>query len=259
VTYIVQPGDTLTAIARLFGTTGAAIVEANGLADPDALLVGQVLLIPVTGPLPSPTPAGSAQVVRLGNASRRQVAITFDAAADAGFAAQILDTLKAEEVRASFGITGRWAESNPELLRRMVREGHHLVNHSYDHPSFVEISREERWEQLDRTEEIVQGLARATTKPFFRPPFGAYDASVNADVYARGYLYTLMWTVDSLGWQGLAAEEISRRVLELAQPGAIIVFHVGAASQDANALPTIISGLRDMGYEMGAVPEVLAP
>jgi peptidoglycan/xylan/chitin deacetylase (PgdA/CDA1 family) len=138
-----------------------------------------------------------------------------------------------------------------------VDEGHHLINHSYDHPRFTDIGRQERWDQLDRTEDIVEELTGATTKPYFRPPFGSYDASVNDDVFAHGYLYTVMWTVDSLGWQGLPAAEIEERVLGLAEPGAILVFHVGSASEDGLALPAIIRGLRDMGYAVGPLPDIL--
>jgi peptidoglycan/xylan/chitin deacetylase (PgdA/CDA1 family) len=201
-----------------------------------------------------------------GNPARRLVALTFDAGADTGYAAQILDTLRANGVRASFGVTGRWAEQNPELLRRIVAEGHQLINHSYSHSSFTgrstgrpPLSQAQRWQELDRTEEVVQRLTGATTKPYFRPPYGDYDASVNADVYARGYTYNVLWTVDSQGWTGLPAQQIVQRCLSLAQPGAIYVFHVGSASQDAQALPAIIAGLRAAGYGFGTVAEVLAP
>jgi hypothetical protein len=75
---------------------------------------------------------------------------------------------------------------------------------------------------------------------------------VNADVYARGYLYNVMWTVDSLGWNGLPADEIVERCLSLVEPGAIYIFHVGSASQDAAALQRVIDGLQEMGYAIGS-------
>lgn len=192
------------------------------------------------------------------------VAFSFDAGSDTGYAAQILDTLAANGIRASFGMTGRWAEQNPGLLQRMVNEGHNMINHTYDHGSMTGNStrmaaqtRDERWAQLDRTEAIIAGLTGATTKPYFRPPFGDYDASVNEDVGARGYGYNVMWTVDSRGWQGLPAGAITQRCVQLAEPGAIYVFHVGSASQDGPALQGIIDGLRANGYAIGSVPDVL--
>jgi peptidoglycan/xylan/chitin deacetylase (PgdA/CDA1 family) len=192
------------------------------------------------------------------------VAFSFDAGSDVGYAGLILDTLAANGIKASFGMTGKWAERNPALVQRMAAEGHHLINHTYDHASMTGAStrtraliREERWWELDRTEEIIMGLTGITTKPFFRPPYGAHDASVNQDVGARGYLYNVMWTVDSRGWLGWSAGAITQRCVQLAEPGAIYVFHVGSASQDGPALQGIIDGLRAAGYTMGSVPDVL--
>ena len=191
--------------------------------------------------------------------------LTFDAGSDAGYTSQILDTLAANGITAAFGMTGRWAEANPALLRRIVNEGHTLINHSYNHASFTGLStrelaltREQRWDQLDRTEAAVQDIAGATTLPYFRPPYGDYDDSVNADVGARGYRYNVMWTVDSMGWNGYSADAIVERCLSQAAPGAIYIFHVGSASQDGPALQRVIDGLRDRGY--GFVPlETFAP
>ncbi len=208
--------------------------------------------------------AGVAQVVRRGDDSQKVVALTFDAGSDPGFTEQVLDTLSANGVTAGFGITGRWAERNPELLRAIVDGGHSLINHSYDHSSFTGLStgrealaQAQRWEQIDRTEQIVIDLTDATTKPYFRPPYGDYDNSVNADVGARGYRYNIMWTIDSQGWKGTTKEAIVQRCLNSVEPGAIYVFHVGSASQDGAALQQIIDGLRAEGYAMGSLEDVL--
>ena len=273
-TYRVQPGDTLRSIAARFGVTVADLVEANDIADPDVISVGQVLIIPEGGPPATPTSApaatqtpsvsGPARVVTKGDASRREVALTFDAGSDTGYTAAILDTLRENGITASFGVTGLWAERNPDLLRRIVSEGHELINHTYDHKSFTglstgegALSRERRWEELDLTAAAIQRIAGASTKPLFRPPYGDYDASVNADVGARGYAYNVLWTVDSQGWNGLPAQDIVTRCLSMAEPGAIYVFHVGSASQDAAALQEVIDGLRADGYGFVPVSEML--
>jgi peptidoglycan/xylan/chitin deacetylase (PgdA/CDA1 family) len=109
------------------------------------------------------------------------------------------------------------------------------------------------------TEEVLQRVAGVSPVPYFRPPYGDYDESVNEDVGALGYAYNVMWSVDSRGFTGIPADEITRICLEGARPGAIIIMHVGAASQDGPALQGIIDGLRARGYEMGDVPAVLAP
>ena len=204
-------------------------------------------------------------MVSRGDPSRRTVALTFDAGADAGFTAQILDTLAAEGVTATFGLTGAWAEANPELTARIGAAGHQLVNHTWDHRSFTGVSARpaitssaERRDQLERTEAVVSRLTGRSTKPWFRPPYGDYDASVNADVGAAGYRWNVLWTVDSLGWQGLSPSAITTRCLNGAAPGAIYLFHVGAASADAAALPAILAGLRAQGYAFGTVADVVA-
>jgi peptidoglycan/xylan/chitin deacetylase (PgdA/CDA1 family) len=276
VTYVVQAGDTLFSIAQRFGVSVEAIAEANGISDPTSITVGQALLIPGVTATPTPPPTtvtpspppvgGPAQVIRIGNQSRMTIAFTFDAGSDAGYTAQILDTLTANGIHASFGMTGKFAETYPDLVQRMVNEGHTLINHSYDHKSFTgsstnlpPLTQAERWEELDRTEAIIDQLTGGTTLPYFRPPYGDYDDSVNEDVGARGYAYNIMWTLDSRGWLGIPAAEIVQRCVDNTQNGAIYIFHVGSASQDGPALQGCIDGLRDQGYAIGGIGDVLAP
>jgi peptidoglycan/xylan/chitin deacetylase (PgdA/CDA1 family) len=210
-------------------------------------------------PTPTPPPATTSPATPLvrGPATRRAVALTFDAGADRGFAEQILGTLAKEDVKAGFGMTGQWAHQHSDLVRRIGAEGHVFINHTFSHRSFTGLSTTSapmpqamRFSELDQTEEIIKSITGLTTKPYFRPPYGDYDASVNHDVGLRGYSSNVLWTVDSRGWMGLSAAEIAQRCLALAEPGAIYVFHVGAASQDAEALPAIIAGLRAQGYEL---------
>lgn len=207
---------------------------------------------------------GVAQNVWGGNPARGSVALTFDAGADRGYAELILDVLRDAGVRASFGVTGLWAEQNPDLVQRMAAEGHRLINHSYDHSSFTGFSTrrrpltpEQRWAQLDRTEAIIVELTGQSTLPLFRAPYGDTDATVLRDIAARGYAYNVLWSVDSGGWLGLSAGAIIRRCLALAHPGAIYVMHVGAAAQDGPALPAIIAGLQEAGYAFETLDEIL--
>lgn len=223
---------------------------------------------PTSVPSPSPTPhrSGSAKTIRKLGTSRKVVALTFDAGADAGYTGQILDTLSARRVRAMFGVTGKWAKANPELMERIVNEGHTVINHTYTHRSLTgystgeqPLSYDERADELWKTHSLILELTGASTKPYFRPPYGDYDESVLSDVYSRGYTYNLMWSVDSLGWKGLPKEKITERVLDGLEPGAIYLFHVGSQSQDGPALPGIISALRARGYGFVTVDEYLRP
>lgn len=209
------------------------------------------------------SPPGPAVEVRQGRSDRRLVALTFDAGSDTGHAAAILDTLRSERIRATFGMTGSWAERNQALVCRMVDEGHQLVNHTYDHPSFTGFStgdppldRGGRLDQLRRTEELL-AAAGTSGRPWFRPPYGDTDEGVAADVGSAGYRWILLWSIDTLGWKGLSASDITARVLDSAAPGAIVLAHVGAASADAAALPDVIRGLRARGYGLATAEQIV--
>ena len=205
----------------------------------------------------------SAVSIKKLDTSRKVVALTFDMATDVGYTEQILDTLVDTGIRASFGITGEWAEKNSELLRRIVREKHTIINHTYSHRSFtgrsvpnrVASSYQERANELWKTESVFQNIAGVSSKPYFRPPYSDYDISVLADIYKCGYKYNIMWSVDSGGWRGLTKEEILQRVLKGLEPGAIYCFHVDGKSQDGQALGTIISALRERGYGFVAIDD----
>jgi peptidoglycan/xylan/chitin deacetylase (PgdA/CDA1 family) len=221
-----------------------------------------------TAPSATPVPSTTAEVARVvyrGDPSRREIALTFDAGSDAGYTAEILRVLRQQRVRATFGLTGFWAEQNRDLLFAIGADGHAFINHSYNHASFtgastggLPLTSEQRALELSRTEVTVYRYTTRSTRPLFRPPYGDYDESVLRDVAAAGYDTVVMWTIDTLGWKGAPADEIVQRVLEGAEPGAIVVMHVGSQSQDAAALPAIIYGLRAEGYGFVTISEMVS-
>lgn len=221
-----------------------------------ALLLSVALLFTASG--------GTVRVVTLGPSTARSVALTFDAGADRGYASRILDVLERAHIHATFGMTGRWAEANPDLVRRMAQDGDAFMNHTYDHQSFTGLSSRlapltaaQRTREIVRAESIIEHIAHRRARPYFRPPFGDYDTATLPLLHRLGYRYLVMWTVDSLGWQHLPAASIIRRCLEAARPGAIILMHVGIQSQDAIALRTLIQDLHGRGYGFATVPALL--
>jgi peptidoglycan/xylan/chitin deacetylase (PgdA/CDA1 family) len=148
-------------------------------------------------------------------------------------------------------------------VRRIAADGHQIINHSWDHPSFTgrstgtaPLSTAERLDQIRRAERTLANLG-VRTAPWFRPPYGDTDESVDRDLAAAGYRYDVLWTVDSLGWEGRPPAEVTRRVLDAATPGAIVLLHVGSASTDIEALPDIIAGLRAKGYGFVTVAKIV--
>lgn len=206
---------------------------------------------------------GTSVRIDRGPAECNAVSLTFDAGADRGYTEMILDILRDEKVPVSFGMTGLWAQSNSDLVKRMVDEGHELINHTWSHSSFTgfsagrPISVAERHYELERTEDLLKELTGQSTHPYFRPPYGDLDAGALKDVADAGYDYTIMWTVDSLGWNHLSTQGIIDRCLSRAEPGAIYIFHVGEQSADGLALGAIIAGLREQGYALVTVTDLL--
>jgi len=251
-------------------TTPSPVDATAGSAAPattragSAVTVAGVTVISGGSTTTAPLPGAPALQIRKGTNGRKVVALSFDAGSDAGFASQILDTLKAENVKASFGVTGKWAEQNPDIFRRIVADGHHLINHTYDHKSWTGFSsstallnREARIAELDKAEQVFKSIAGATAKPWFRPPYGDVDNDTDKLLGSVGYKYDALWTVDSLGWNGKTVPQIIDNCRKGYVAGAILLFHVGSQSQDANALAQIIKEIRAAGLQPGSLLDVV--
>jgi peptidoglycan-N-acetylglucosamine deacetylase len=213
---------------------------------------------------PTPTPSRIPALVPPRAPDGPVVALTFDAGADRGYAEDILDVLRANDVPASFGVTGEWAQANPELVQRMALEGHQVINHTLDHRSFTGLSDElgglssaRRRNELEQADAILAPLIGHTTRPWYRLPYGDDEKGIADDAAAVGFTRKAGWTIDSLGWRGLAASDIVARCLKLAEADAIYVFHVGRTAQDGPALERIVSGLRERGFGFATLERLL--
>lgn len=216
---------------------------------------------------PSPYPPGLAgkDIERIPT-DRKVVALTFDAGANADGASSILATLGREHVTATFFLTGDFTRQFPDVARSIARAGHRLGNHSVSHPHFPVLTDAQMRGQLSGTESAVRAATGSSTKPLFRFPFGDRTAHTIAVVNAEGYV-AVRWTVDSLGWQGTSGGRsvgsVTARVLAAAQPGEIVLMHVGShptdrSTLDADALPGVIAGLRQQGYTFVTLDALLA-
>ena len=219
-------------------------------------------------PPPPPDPGtGLSAIVDRGTNGRLEVALTFDAGADTGYAAEILDLLQAEGISATFGMTGVWAQANPDLVQRMVAEGHQLMNHTWDHSSLTgantqmpPMTPEQVAQQLADTEAVVRDLTDYEMRPYFRPPYGDYDAASLEYLYDNGYSQTIWWTCDSRGWAGWGAQEIIDYCTTNIAEDEILLLHVGAAAVgDFEALPGLIQFFRDTGYAFVTIEQMLQP
>ncbi len=185
------------------------------------------------------------------------VALTFDAGSSAEPVPQILRTLAQRNLRCTFFLTGKWIERYPEMARMIADAGHELGNHSWSHPAFPSLTEDQMREELRRTENIALQVCGVSTKPLFRPPFGARNERVRAIAAEEGYL-TIYWTIDS--WDSvkkdITPQMIADRVMRHMQPGAIVLMHCGSHAT-AQALPQLLNALEAQGYRVVTVSELL--
>jgi peptidoglycan-N-acetylglucosamine deacetylase len=193
-----------------------------------------------------------------GDRSRSAVALTFDDGPVPGYTAQILDVLHRYRVPAVFFCVGMNAAAHPDLLHRMVDEGHTVGNHTWSHPFLPELTRPQLLEQLERTNEAIEKATGAVPK-LFRPPYGSRTPAVLE--WLRPVDSTMvLWDVEPVDWAMPGTEVIAERVLDTTRNGSIVLLHDGGGnrSQVVAALPRIIEGLLERSFRFVAAGEFVA-
>ena len=200
-------------------------------------------------------------IVLRGDATSNKVALTFDDGPDPRFTPLLLDVLKENNVKATFFLMGARAEVEPDLVKRIVAEGHIVGNHTFWHPNLVEVGDLATLEtEVKKTEQVLEPLVSYKPK-LFRAPYGfLYNELVEK---LDELQYTVVgWSVDSLDWREMPAKEIAYNVISNTQLGSIILMHDGGEA-DADrtgtieALREIIPTLQGQGLEFVTVPELL--
>lgn len=211
-------------------------------------------------PAPVKRVAVSQEEVLRGPPDRRQVSLVINAGAGYPPAEELLDTLAARRVRTTFFVTGRWAERNPDLVRRIQAEGHEIGSHGYRVFDLTRVSDTEVLDDLQRADAVISGITGQTTRPLWSPSAGYRDARVRRIAAGLGYR-PILWSHDGGDWRTDAtAESVLRRTLAGAQNGAIIVLHLDSPrSRTATAamLGRAIDALRQRGLEPVTVTQLM--
>ena len=183
--------------------------------------------------------------------------LTFDAGYENGFTAEILDILKNREVPAAFFLVGDYLERNPDLVRRMVAEGHIVGNHTMDHPDMSKADAATFTAQITRMEELYQEVTGQTLPKFYRPPQGLYSEENLKMAQKLGYK-TVFWSLAYADWDNSAQpdpEASIEKLLSRTHDGAVILLHA-TSKTNAAILDRLIEKWQEMGYRFAPLTEL---
>jgi len=166
----------------------------------------------------------------------------------------MLEIFKNNDIKITFFVTGKWAEKNPDLLKKIYEEGHEIGNHGYNHVDYDKLSYEKNREEILKADSIIKSILNIKPK-YFAPPSGAYND--NTIIAAKDLNYDIiMWSIDTIDWREDSDEEkIKTRVLSKIHNSAIVLMH--PTEETVKALPEIILNLISNGYKIGKISDII--
>ncbi|RFA36015.1 delta-lactam-biosynthetic de-N-acetylase [Virgibacillus dokdonensis] len=192
------------------------------------------------------------------SSGEKNVYVTFDNGYEQGYTADILDVLKKHQVPATFFVTGHYVKEEPKLVKRMVREGHIVGNHSYHHPDFTVMNKENIKKELESLEEAVAAISDQKDMKYLRPPRGMFNEDTLNWANELGYIHIFWslafkdWETDKQkGWK-YAFDQVKEQI----HPGAIILLHT-VSSDNAKALEKMIRALQKQGYSFKSLDDLV--
>lgn len=183
--------------------------------------------------------------------------LTFDAGYENGNTSPILDALKKHHAPATFFVVGNYIETSPELVRRMVEEGHNVCNHTYHHPDMSKISSKEAFgKELSDLEELYKTTTGQTMKKYYRPPQGKYSETNLQMAKDMGY-QTFFWSLAYVDWyqeKQPTKEEAFKKLLGRIHPGAVVLLH-STSRTNGEIMDELLTKWEEMGYQFRSLDE----
>ena len=211
-------------------------------------------------------PASAAQLrkydaVYLGNTEEKVLYLTFDAGYENGCTAKILDVLKKHKAPAAFFLVGHYMQSNPDLLKRMVAEGHTVGNHTMHHYDMSKLSQKSAFEkELTDLEDTYRQITGKELPKFYRPPQGIYSEENLQMAKELGYK-TVFWSLAYVDWNNDSqptAEYAFSKLLPRTHNGAVVLLHSTSAT-NAAILDELLTKWEQQGYRFAPISELFAP
>ncbi|MBX4266962.1 delta-lactam-biosynthetic de-N-acetylase [Clostridium estertheticum] len=194
----------------------------------------------------------------LGDTSKKVLYLTFDEGYEAGYTAPILDVLKKHNVKAAFFVVKPYITSSPDIIKRMVTEGHLVCNHSNHHLSMASIKDEEKFDkELSDVEDAFEGITHKKMSKYFRPPMGKY--SELSLLYTKNYGYkTIFWSFAYMDWltdKQPSHEDAKKRIMQRTHNGGIMLLHA-VSKTNAEILDDVITQWEKQGYVLKSLDEL---
>ena len=186
----------------------------------------------------------------------KYIAITFDDGPHPKNTPRLLNMLRARNIKATFYMVGSNVDLYPQVVRRVVAEGHEIGNHSYSHRLFSKMGDSEIRQELSRTRDAVQRAAGVQPLTL-RPPFGGMLTRQREWVNAEFGYPIILWSIDPLDWKRPGPSVVCSRIVSATTPGSISLAH-DLHSQTVDAMPATLDGLLQRGFKFVTVSQLLA-
>lgn len=197
---------------------------------------------------------GGLDAIFIGEENDKTIYLTFDEGYENGYTDDILDTLKGKNVKATFYVTMDYVKSNPELISRMINEGHSVGNHTCSHPSLPDCSDDEFFEEIHRLEQYISDNFGGYTTDTLRPPMGEFSERTLELAQNMNYK-TVLWSFAYNDWNVDNQPEKQaayKRITEATHNGAVYLLHA-VSKTNTELLPDIIDYWKSNGYNICAV------
>ena len=185
----------------------------------------------------------------VGNKDEKTLYLTFDAGYDNGNLSKILDVLKEKDVKATFFVTGDFVNRQPELLKRIVNEGHIVGNHTYHHKNITKLNFDQIKNEIDLLNDKYKEITGYTMSAYFRPPEGEFDRKSLLDLKELGYK-TFFWSIAYDDWNTKSQkgpDYAYNKIMSNLHNGGIILLHT-VSNDNANILGKVIDDSIKLGF-----------
>jgi peptidoglycan/xylan/chitin deacetylase (PgdA/CDA1 family) len=184
------------------------------------------------------------------------IALTFDDGPSATLTPKLLDLLAARHLKATFFVVGQNAADHPDILKRAVREGHEIANHSWSHPNLGKMSDEAVRRELQKTDDAI-AAAIGKRPTLMRPPYGSITAHQKKWIHDEFGYRIIIWDVDPLDWKRPGPSVVTARILKETKAGSIVLAH-DIHPPTLEAMPATFDQLMKKGFKSVTVTELLA-